>query len=99
MLVDRPVEIRPLAGDLDVGLIGEPPVTRGVPGWPGGLDELRCEALDPPIDGDVIDPDAALGQQLLNVTVGQAVTQVPADGDRDHPPRKAEASEHRRRGR
>ncbi|HET9897613.1 MAG TPA: hypothetical protein VFQ44_22005 [Streptosporangiaceae bacterium] len=33
--------------------------------------------------------DAALGQQFLNVAVGQAVTQVPADRDRDHLPREA----------
>jgi hypothetical protein len=32
----------------------------------------------------VVDLDAALGQQLLDVAVGQAVAQVPADRGRDH---------------
>jgi hypothetical protein len=32
MLVDRPVEISPFTGDLQVGLIDEPPVARSVPG-------------------------------------------------------------------
>jgi hypothetical protein len=43
MLIDRPVEIGPLAGDLQVGLIDEPPVTRSVTARPGSLDELRGE--------------------------------------------------------
>ena len=61
---------------------------------PGGLDELGREPLDPPVDGDVIDGDAALGQQFLDVPVRQPVPQVPADRDRDHLPREPEASEH-----
>jgi hypothetical protein len=78
-LIDRPVEIGPLAGDLQVGLIDEPPVTWSVPAGPGSLDELRGETLHPPVDGDVIDGDAALGQQFLDVPVGQSVPQVPVD--------------------
>jgi hypothetical protein len=35
----------------------------------------------------VIDGDTALGQQLLDVAVGQAAVQIPADRDRDHLPR------------
>ena len=35
MLIDRPVEIGLVAGDLQVGLIGEPPVARSVPTGPG----------------------------------------------------------------
>jgi len=40
----------------------------------------------------VIDGDAGLGQQFLNVSVGQSVVQVSADRDRDHLGRKPEAS-------
>jgi hypothetical protein len=32
----------------------------------------------------VIDLDATLGEQLLDVTVGQAIPQIASDGDRDH---------------
>jgi hypothetical protein len=45
MLIDRPVEIGPLAGDLQVGLVDEPPVTRSVPAGPGSLDELGGEPI------------------------------------------------------
>jgi hypothetical protein len=95
MLVDRPVQVSPLAGHLDVRLIDEPPIARSVPARPGSLDELRSETLHPPVDGDVINTDTALGKQLLNVPVRQAIPQVPADGDRDHLPREPEASEDR----
>jgi hypothetical protein len=42
----------------------------------------------------VIDGDAALGQQLLDVPVGQAVTQVPADRHGDHLSREPETSKY-----
>jgi hypothetical protein len=84
VLVDRAVEIGPAAGDLDVGLVDEPPVTRGVTSWPGGVDELGSEGLHPADDRDVVDLDAALSEQLLNVAVRQPVTQIPAHSDRDH---------------
>jgi hypothetical protein len=47
--------------------------------------------LDSPVDGDVIHGDSALGQQLLDVPVGQAIPQVLADRDRDHLGRESEA--------
>ena len=62
---------------------------------PGGLDELGSEPLDPSVDGDVIDGDAALGHKFLDIPVGQPVAQVPPDRDRDHLPREPEASERR----
>lgn len=40
VVVDRPVQLRPPAGDLDVGLVDEPAVTRQPPARPGGFDEL-----------------------------------------------------------
>jgi hypothetical protein len=48
-----------------------------------GLGELRGEALDPPEDRDVVDLDPALGQQLLDVPVGEAEPQVPSDRQGD----------------
>jgi hypothetical protein len=35
----------------------------------GGVDEQRAEAPHPPVPGDVIDADPALGEQRLNVPV------------------------------
>jgi hypothetical protein len=97
MLIDRPVEIGPLSGDLQVGLVDEPPVPGNVAARPGRLDELRSEPLHPPVDGDVIDGDTPLGQQFLDVPVGKSIAQVPADRDRDHLPREPEASKDRGR--
>ena len=37
----------------------------------GGVDQLRGESLDPPVESHVVDLDAPLGQQLLQVPVGQ----------------------------
>ena len=45
---------------------------------PSGLRELWREPLDPPVDAHVVDLDAALGEELLDVPVGQAEPQVPA---------------------
>jgi hypothetical protein len=55
-----------------------------MPGRSGGVDELRCECLHPPVDRHVIGLDAALAEQLLDVAVRQAVAQVPAHHDRNH---------------
>jgi hypothetical protein len=66
---------------------------------PGSFDELGGETLHPPVDGPVIYGDTALGQLFLDVTVREAVPQVPADRDGDHLPREPETSEHRRRAR
>jgi hypothetical protein len=55
-----------------------------VPGGTGRVGEQWGESLDPPVDGDVVDLDTTFGQQLLDVAVGQAVAQVPADREHDH---------------
>src|SRR2546430_2682692 len=62
-----------------------------MPARPGRLDEQR----DPPVDGHVVDLDAALGEQLGHVAIRQRVPQVPADGHRDHLRREPEPGEHR----
>jgi len=41
-----------------------------------GLGELRSEPLHPPVHGDVIDLDAALGEELFDVTVGKPEPQA-----------------------
>jgi hypothetical protein len=69
-LVDRAVHVALLAGDLHVGLVHEPAVPDGVAAWLGGIGQQRREPQHPPGDGDVVDLDAALGEQLLDVAVG-----------------------------
>jgi hypothetical protein len=64
-LIDRPVQIDPLARDFDVRLIDEPPIPCGVPARPRAVDEQRGEPLHPAIDGHVIHVATTLGQQLL----------------------------------
>jgi hypothetical protein len=81
-LVDRPVQVPPPTGGLDVGLIDKPPVPGRMPKWPG-IGEQR-EPLHQPVHRDVVDLDAELGQQLLDVPVGQPIAEVPADRDGDH---------------
>lgn len=59
-LVDRSVEVGPSAGDLDVGLIREPPIARGMARRSSSIDELTRERLNPTVDRHMIDLDAAL---------------------------------------
>jgi hypothetical protein len=60
-----------------------------MPSRPGGVDELRRECLHPSVHSDVIDSDAAFGQQFLDAAVGQAVPEVPAHRHRDQLAREA----------
>jgi hypothetical protein len=55
----------------------------------------RCT---PPVDRDVIDLDATLGEQFFDVAVGKAVAEVPAHGQQDHVQREPVAGK-RSRGR
>jgi hypothetical protein len=83
-LVDGAGHVAPPAGDLHVGLIHLPAVPDGVPAGSGSLGEQRREPLHPAVDGDVVDLDAAFGEQFFDVAEGQAETQVPADRQHDH---------------
>jgi hypothetical protein len=60
-----------------------PAVPDQVLSGPSRLRELRCEAMDPPVDAYVVDLDAPLRQEFLDVPVGQAEPQVPADRQGD----------------
>jgi hypothetical protein len=62
---------------------------------PGSLGEQRREPLHPPVDDDVVDLDAALGQQLLHVAVRQRETQAPAHRQHDHIGRETAAGQAR----
>jgi hypothetical protein len=60
---------------------------------PSGVGQQRGEPLHPAVDRHVVDLDAALGQQLFDVAIGQAEAEVPADRDDDDVGREAEAGE------
>ena len=69
--------------------------TRG--GRAGGFDQLRRESLDPPVDRHVIDGDAALSEEFVNVAVGEPEAQVPAHREQDHVGREPIVGERRAR--
>ena len=69
-----------------------------MPARPGRLGEQRGEPRHPAEERGVVDFDAAFGEQLLDVTVGQPEPEVPADSQRDDFRREAEPGELRTRG-
>jgi hypothetical protein len=89
-LVDRPIDVAPGAAHLHVGLVHEPAVPDRVAARSGGVEEQRREALHRPVDRDVVDIDTSLGEQLLDVPVGEPVAQVPAHREPDHVRREPE---------
>ena len=91
--VERTAHVSPDAVDLHVGLIDKPPVTDGVPARAGRVDQQRREPLHPPEQSHVVHVDTALGEELFQVPVGQAVAQVPADRQQDHLRRETEPGE------
>src|SRR6266540_1881062 len=82
-LVDGSEQVSPPPSDLQVRLVNVPPIPHDVATGSGGLGELRGEPLDPPVHRDVVDLDAAFGQELLDVPVGEAEPQVPTDRQGD----------------
>lgn len=94
-LIDRPIHVTPPAGDLHAGLIHEPTVPDRMAARPSRVDKQRSEALHPPVQGDVIDLDPTLPQELLNVAIRQPESQIPTDREdndlrRDRKPLNAE---------
>jgi hypothetical protein len=90
-LINSTVDVAPLPADLDVGLVDLPAITHQMAAWPGGVGQKWREPLDPAVDRDVVDLDTAVGEELLDVAVGQAEAEVPADRDDDDVGREAEA--------
>jgi hypothetical protein len=68
-----------------------------MPAGPSNLGQQRREPQHPPVDGDMVDRNAALGEQLLDVAIRQAVAQVPAHCQHDDVGWEAEAGEGRPR--
>ena len=67
VLIDGPIHVPPLPGDLHVGLVDEPTITDRVAAWPRRVGEERREPLHPAVDGGVIDLDPTLTEELLDV--------------------------------
>jgi hypothetical protein len=92
-LVDRTVDVPLAAAHLDVGLVYGPAISNTMSAGSGGINKQRREPLHPTIDGDVVDLDPALGEQFLDIAVGQPEAQVPADRQHNHIGWEAEAGE------
>ena len=61
-LINGPVDVTPPSGDLHVRLVHEPTVTHRMPARHRRIRKQRSEPLHPPVDGDVVDLDATLGE-------------------------------------
>jgi hypothetical protein len=96
VLVNGAVHVPPDTGNSDVGLIDEPAITDTVPARPSRVDDQRGETLHPPINRHVINVDAAFREKLFDISVRQAVAEVPPDGQQDHVRRKPKSSERNR---
>jgi hypothetical protein len=59
----------------------------------GSLGQQRREPKQPSIHRDVVDLDATLGEQFLDVAVRQPEAQIPTDRQHNHLGRKAKAGE------
>jgi hypothetical protein len=62
-----------------------------MPAGPSRVGQERCEPQHPPVDRHVVDLHTTLSQWFLEVAVGQAEAQVPADRQHDHIGWEAEA--------
>ena len=63
---------------------------------PRCIDHERSEALHPSLDGDVVNLDAALGEEFFDIAVQESVAEVPAHCQQDHVRWKPEPSKRRR---
>ena len=69
ILVNRSVEVDPAPGNFHIRFVSTPPITGNVPAGSSRVDQQRSEPLHPAIHSDVIDRDAAFGQQFFDVSV------------------------------
>jgi len=81
---------------LHIGFIDEPSITDTVPARPSRVDDQWCETLHPPVDSDVINVDAAFGEEFFDIAVRESVAEVPAHCQQDHVGREPESRKRRR---
>jgi hypothetical protein len=94
LLVDRPVDVGPDPGDLDVGLVDEPAVPGQVPDRPGRVNQQRCEPLRPPIEG-TWSTSMARSARRSSMSGGTTRTGGTVASPTGSPRREAESSEAR----
>jgi hypothetical protein len=73
ILIDCPVQVPPLPGDVYIRLVSKPAISRDMPARAGRLDEQWGKPLYPPVHGHVIDGDATLGQQFFDVSIRRSI--------------------------
>src|SRR3954470_15736911 len=79
-LSNGPVQIPPMAADLDVRLVdADRPAVWLAEGPQSLLDQGRV-GQHPPVQGRVVDLQAALQKQLFDVAIAERVAEVPRDG-------------------
>jgi hypothetical protein len=59
----------------------------------GRVREQWREALNPPVDGDVVDLDPTFTEQFFDVAIGKPVSHIPAHGEDDDLGREPEPDE------
>jgi hypothetical protein len=74
---------RPGPRNLHVGLIDKPATVHAVAAWAGRVNQQRREPLDPSVQGHMVDLDAALREEFLEIPVGQSVAQAPLHSDQN----------------
>jgi hypothetical protein len=82
--VDRAVQIRPAAPDLDVGLIhvlisGHGPLAQIEP-----LKKFRGISDYPTMNRRMVDSDISLGHHLFQIAQTQTIGQIPTNAEQDH---------------
>ena len=73
VLVHGPIHVPPDPADLDIGFVDEPAIPGHLPTRPGCVDQQRGKPLHPQVERHVVDLDAALGEQFLQIPVRQPV--------------------------
>src|SRR5262249_32510654 len=83
--IDRPIQVRPPACDPDVGLVDAPGAIGAANLPTNPLIQHRRIALDPAPDRDMIDGHTPLRYDLLQVAIGEGISQVPPNAkENDH---------------
>ncbi len=79
MLVDGPVKPAPFAADLDGGLINPGRSTLRLAKLAKTLLDHRRVGQYPPVDGAVINLEAALFKHFFHISIARRISQIPGD--------------------